>query len=62
MFDHMSSHQMLSDRTLSMVIGHAIYPITKELLHDLFDPYGVEQLVVYPPITSDGEPCVAADV
>ena len=54
--------ELKSDRTLSMVIDHAIYPVTEELLHQLFDRYGVEQLVVYPPIVSDGEPCVAADV
>jgi hypothetical protein len=63
MFDQMSSHQNLSNQALSMVIDRAIYPVTKELLHKLFDPYGVEQLVVYPPIISeDGDPCVAADV
>jgi hypothetical protein len=59
----MSIYQIISNQALSMVIGRAICPITKELLHRLFDPYGVEQLVVYPPIIAEDEgPCVAADV
>jgi hypothetical protein len=54
---------MLQNQGLSMVVGRAIYPVTKELLHRLFAPYGVEQLVVYPPIIGeDGDPCVAAEV
>ncbi|KAF7058401.1 hypothetical protein CFC21_065469 [Triticum aestivum] len=59
----MSSHQTSSDQVLSMVVEQAIYPITVEVMYSLFGPFGVEQLVVYPPtISEDGQPCVAADV
>lgn len=46
-----------------MVVEQAIYPITVDVLYSLLSPFGVEQLVVYPPTKSDdGSPCVAADV
>jgi hypothetical protein len=46
-----------------MVVGRAIYPVTEELLHRLFDPYNVEKLQVYPAVIGEDEdPCVAADV
>jgi hypothetical protein len=45
-----------------MVVRRAIYPITDALLHRLFAPYGVDQLVVYPVVIEEGEACVAADV
>ncbi|XBH84605.1 hypothetical protein VPH35_072734 [Triticum aestivum] len=47
----MSSRQMSSDQVLSMVVEQAIYPITVDVMHSLFGPFGVERL-----------PCVAANV
>ncbi|XBH63283.1 hypothetical protein VPH35_117303 [Triticum aestivum] len=59
----MSSHQTSSDQVLSMVVEQAIYPITVDVMYSLFGPFGIEELVVYPPtISEDGQPCVAADV
>lgn len=53
LFGQMPNQQDLTeDRVLSITISLAHYPITEDILQDIFKPYGVEQIIVFPRATT----------
>jgi hypothetical protein len=65
LFDEMSRSQIFPGQLLSKLAWSSAVqftPITDALLHHLFAPCGMEQLIVYPVVIEEGDACVAADV
>lgn len=47
LLDKMPSHrEAITEGVLRVAVSHVLYPVTEEVLHQVFDTYGAKQVVV----------------